>query len=236
MALSGTGDNQTRGAFSSRSHIAILFFAGFVIAASISTALSEAVTLIAVQRVASFAIQFAVAWLFPVPTHPEVRMRVWTWSVAAVVVLVVGLSLLCFQASFAWANGRLRGVTDNANTLGGLSAIGLLLPMAVIRVRRSWLYSLVIMVASCICLALSQSRASAIAAGGGLAFTLLITKCRQTSIVMTWQQSRPAQSLPITRIVFFRTECRRTPFCVASTSAVDPLYGRTSWTHGARAP
>jgi O-antigen ligase len=176
--------SRSRGAFSSRSHVAILFFAGFVIAASVSTALSESVTLIAIQRVASFAILFAVAWLFPVPTHPELRVKVWTWSIATVVVIVVGLSLLCYSAPFAWENGRFRGVTGNANTLAGLSAIGLLLPMAVIRVRRYWLCGLAMVVASCICLALSQSRAAAIAAGGGVVCTLLIKKGRQSSLLM----------------------------------------------------
>jgi len=153
-------------------------FMVFLVIATISTLTQYTDLEEAAKRVVSFWLLYLISFVAAIPLDPGQRLRAWTLAAVVVSGLVVAASLVLIPSEAAFVQGRLCGVTNNANTLGTFSAMLFAAGFGFVcsqggpfRLAR-WLTP----TAAGLTLMLSHSRAATIAAAAGVITVLAATR------------------------------------------------------------
>lgn len=134
----------------------------FLLVASASSLLGPADWRNATERVGSFWLLFAAAFLAPLPAGAYERLKAWMVIAAVCCQAVVLLSLVDAGNPDSYGNVRFRGVLNNANSLGTAAAITVVSGFARVMLGQGpWRWvALGSVLTGGLCLALSQSLSS----------------------------------------------------------------------------
>lgn len=143
-------------------------FVIFISVASVSTLANSVDFNEGLQRIASFVLLWTISLFSPLVKSASERLKYWSLSFFTITLLVVIMSLAQLPFGDAFANGRFKGVTSNANTLGSFSACFIIFAFSLhLSIKRKAL-SYFLFAIGTFTIFLTGSRTSWISAVGGI--------------------------------------------------------------------
>lgn len=133
------------------------------------------------MRLVSFWTLWGIAFLCPIPKDPVARVMIWTKILIGISAVVTILSLSAYPLPIAIVQGRLKGITSNANTLGSFAMITTLLGFHVLqsyKSRRMIFGGLFLLIAGAVAIFLTNSRSSTTALLAGVLVMVLVKVMR----------------------------------------------------------